>query len=176
MPDLLAHYAVGFLIASRVFRFRVALILAFVGLLPDIDALLMVHRWVTHSLILALFVGVLAFLVSLRFSGLASRYVLAALLLYATHIVMDVFTAPTPALWPLVDSSLMVKVNVNGLISHDGLGVIPALSIESLPSDFTRRYFIEGPIISAHGIILFLAVAAATSIELITGKTRGARI
>jgi hypothetical protein len=49
MPDLLTHYMASYLVARALVGPRRALLLAFVGLLPDVDALLLVHRWVTHS-------------------------------------------------------------------------------------------------------------------------------
>ena len=51
MPDALAHYAVSYLVASRVTKHKYALFIALIGLLPDIDVLLRVHRWVTHSIV-----------------------------------------------------------------------------------------------------------------------------
>jgi len=51
MPDALAHYAVSYLVASRVTKHKYALFIALIGLLPDIDVLLKVHRWVTHSIV-----------------------------------------------------------------------------------------------------------------------------
>ncbi|MGC8983278.1 MAG: hypothetical protein ACP5KA_05990, partial [Desulfurococcaceae archaeon] len=53
MPDLATHYALSYLVASRALSRREALLVAFIGLLPDVDALLRIHRWVTHSLVLA---------------------------------------------------------------------------------------------------------------------------
>ncbi|MEM3836258.1 hypothetical protein [Pyrobaculum sp.] len=46
MPDLLAHYAAGLLVASRFVDVRRAFLLAF---LPDVDALLGVYRWVASG-------------------------------------------------------------------------------------------------------------------------------
>ncbi len=54
MPDLLTHYMASYLVAKALVGPRRALLLAFVGLLPDVDALLLVHRWVTHSIPVAL--------------------------------------------------------------------------------------------------------------------------
>ena len=49
MLDLLARYLVSYLIARAIIELRYALIIAFVGVIADIDALLGVHRWITHS-------------------------------------------------------------------------------------------------------------------------------
>jgi len=47
MPDLLTHYATSLLIATRALPLRHALLFALVGLLPDVDALLKIHRSAT---------------------------------------------------------------------------------------------------------------------------------
>ena len=51
MPDLLTHYAVSYLVASRIVKPEYALFIALIGLLPDVDALLRTRRWVIHSII-----------------------------------------------------------------------------------------------------------------------------
>jgi len=51
MPDILAHYALSYLVASRVAKPRYALFIALIGLLPDVDMLLRIHRWAIHSLV-----------------------------------------------------------------------------------------------------------------------------
>jgi membrane-bound metal-dependent hydrolase YbcI (DUF457 family) len=52
MPDLLAHYASSVLVARVRVDTKTALLIGLVGLIPDIDALLRIHRWITHSLVL----------------------------------------------------------------------------------------------------------------------------
>jgi len=54
MPDLLAHYLVSYLVARTIVEPRYALIIAFVGVVADVDALLGVHRWITHSVLIVL--------------------------------------------------------------------------------------------------------------------------
>jgi len=54
MPDTLAHYMLSYLVASRVVRLRNAVFLVLIRLLPCIDALLRIHRWIIHSLVLAI--------------------------------------------------------------------------------------------------------------------------
>jgi len=90
MPDLLTHYATSLLIATRALPLRHAALLALVGLLPDVDALFKIHRSATHSLLL---VAAAAAIPALR-----RRAKHAALAIYALYIVLDVLTAPTPAL------------------------------------------------------------------------------
>ena len=85
MPDLLAHYLVGYLTARAIVESRYALIIAFVGLLPDVDALLGVHRWVTHSVLVALLASTPLLVLAYLSGGRYVRVVLLSLL--PTHYI-----------------------------------------------------------------------------------------
>jgi len=95
---VLTHYVASYLVARAVPRPRYAALLALVSLLPDLDALLGVHRWVTHSLPVALAVAlpVLAatYVARGRYLGTATL----ALALYSLHVALDTLTSPTPVL------------------------------------------------------------------------------
>ena len=169
MPDLATHYALSYLVASRALSRREALLVAFIGLLPDVDALLRIHRWVTHSLVLAV----------LLFSGLvllasqwkrARTLVLVALALYVLHIALDVFTAPTPVFWPLDARSYYVKVGLEGSVSGGGIQLVPSLKLIATESDFAVKPVLEAPLITATGIITSIAVAAALAAEALAKK------
>ena len=162
MPDLLAHYLVSYLTARTVIKPRYALIIAFVGLLPDVDALLGVHRWVTHSVLVALLASTPLLVLAYLSGGRYVRVVLLSLLLYTLHIVLDVFTGPTPILYPLV-GSIWVKLEVIGLYSDTGIALTPRVTVETTKPDFTPQPVIEGPIASETGIIL----AVITTLTLI---------
>ncbi|MFZ8793315.1 MAG: hypothetical protein ACO2O2_05450 [Acidilobaceae archaeon] len=96
MPDLLAHFASSVLVTRVRVDTRVALLVGLVGLISDVDALLRIPRWITHSLVLVvLFATPLVVIVywrGKRCFGLA----LATLLIYTLHLLLDVFTGPTP--------------------------------------------------------------------------------
>jgi membrane-bound metal-dependent hydrolase YbcI (DUF457 family) len=153
MPDLLAHYALSVLVAKTRVSAKWALVLGLIGLLPDIDVLLRIHRWLTHSLVVVVLIATpLLVLINLHWRdklGLA----LLALLIVTLHLVMDVFTGSTPILWPLIDS-VWVKVMVNGATSSTGVTIILSLAVISSRPDFTQREIIEGPIITELGAIL----------------------
>jgi len=153
MPDLLAHYTLSVLVAKTRVSTKWALVFGLIGLLPDIDVLLRIHRWLTHSLVVVVLVATpLLVLINLHWRdklGLA----LLALLIVTLHLVMDVFTGSTPILWPLIDS-VWVKVTVNGATSSTGVTIIPSLAVITSRPDFTQREIIEGPIITELGAIL----------------------
>ncbi len=164
MPDLLTHYMASYLVAKAIIEPRRALLLAFVGLLPDVDALLLVHRWVTHSIPVALLAStpLLAFTYTYRreYFGVA----VLAVLLYTMHVVMDVFTGLTPIMWPLAPA-LAVNIEVNGVYGVDGVRVTPGFEVVVGPVDFARRGSIEGPLVSETGFMLALVAALISLVE-----------
>lgn len=170
LPCLLTHYAVSYLVSSRFVKKRLAAIMAFVGLLPDIDVFLGVHRWATHSIVPPL-IAILV-LLALRRSVLR-RYsrgtllALLSLLLYTLHPVMDVFTAPTPLFWPLTDSAYGVYLDVEGFVASKSILLKPTVIIEVEPMNSVPKPVVEGPVASTTGIIIAIAVALYELLELL---------
>jgi hypothetical protein len=164
MPDLLTHYMVSYLVARALVEPRRALLLALVGLLPDVDALLLVHRWVTHSIPVALLAS--APLLALTYAYRREYFGVAvlAVLLYTTHVVMDVFTGLTPIMWPLAPA-LAVNIEVNGVYGVNGVRVTPGFEVVVGPVDFARRDSVEGPLVSETGLMLALVVALISLVE-----------
>jgi len=164
MPDLLTHYMVSYLVARALVEPKRALLLALVGLLPDVDALLLVHRWVTHSIPVALLAS--APLLALTYAYRREYFGVAvlAVLLYTTHVVMDVFTGLTPIMWPLAPA-IAVNIEVNGVYGVDGIRVTPGFEVVVGPVDFARRDSVEGPLVSETGLMLALVVALISLVE-----------
>ena len=174
MPDIATHYAFGLLAASRVERSWVkAALLALVALTPDIDVLLRIHRWFTHSFAIAftIFGVVTLTLLYVGREGLL-RYVAVAALLYVLHIALDTFTAPTPVLWPLTNQAYMLNAELNGVVAEDGVRIAPTISVSSKAADFTQQPLIEGPIISPQGIITAIGVATILLVEWFVRRQR----
>jgi len=172
MPDIATHYALSLLVASRAIRLRYALPLALAGLLPDLDSLLRVHRSFTHSLLIAAPVVCIATALALAIDRGLIRYVATASALYVLHIVFDLFTAPTPILWPLADCSLMVSIAVDGAVTVSGVSVVPSISVVGSVADFTPRHAVEGPILTSVGVITAIAVAAVLAVEHIAASRK----
>jgi membrane-bound metal-dependent hydrolase YbcI (DUF457 family) len=153
MPDLLAHYASSVLVARVRVDTRIALLVGLVGLIPDIDALLRIHRWITHSLVLVALIATpvvaLLYRYRRRYFGLA----LTILLIYTLHLLLDIFTGPTPILYPLADS-IWVKIHVNGASTATGITVTPSITVATMKPDFTRRETVEGPLVTETGAIM----------------------
>lgn len=168
MPDLLAHYVVSYLVVSRVVKARYALLFALIGLLPDIDALFRIHRWFTHSVFLVLTLTFLAVVAVLYIDRRFLRYLVLASALYILHIVLDVFVAPTPLLWPLTSEAYMMKIVLNGVVAGDGVKVEPSISITSRAIDFTQQPVVEGPLVSSLGVVISVGVVAILLTERLT--------
>jgi membrane-bound metal-dependent hydrolase YbcI (DUF457 family) len=164
MPDLLTHYIASYLVARALIEPRRALLLAFVGLLPDVDALLLVHRWVTHSIPVALLASAPLLALTYTYRREYFGVVVLAVLLYTTHVVMDVFTGLTPIMWPLAPA-LAVNIEVNGAYSVNGVRVTPGFEVVVGPVDFARRDSVEGPLVSETGLMLALVVALISLVE-----------
>jgi membrane-bound metal-dependent hydrolase YbcI (DUF457 family) len=171
MPDLLTHYMASYLVARALVEPRRALLLAFIGLLPDVDVLLLVHRWVTHSVPVALLAStpllVLTYAYRREYVGVA----VLAVLLYTMHVVTDPLTGLTPALWPLA-SAVALNIEVNGVYSVNGVRVTPGFEVIVGPVDFARRDSVEGPMVSETGLMLALLVALISMAEYYTSKGR----
>ena len=60
MPDVLTHYALSYLVANRMVKHMYAVLFALIVLLPDVNTLLRIHKWITHSLVLAMTVILVA--------------------------------------------------------------------------------------------------------------------
>jgi hypothetical protein len=92
-----------------------------------------------------------------------------AVLLYTLHIVMDLLTGLTPALWPLAPA-LAVNIEVNGVYSVDGVKVTPGFEVVVGPVDFARRDLVEGPLVSETGLVLLVVAIVLTIVGYFANK------
>ena len=172
MPDALAHYAISYLVASRVAKPRHALLIALIGLLPDVDVLLRMHRWVTHSLVPVALAASATAVILLYTKRSYLKYLALAITLYTLHIALDIFVAPTPLLWPLTNQACMLEIGINGTITSNSIGVSPQIELIAVDPDFTPRPAIEGPIVSPIGLITAVGVAVVLLAEYLAKTVR----
>lgn len=134
-------------------RFKEALPLALLALLPDFDALLLVHRSLTHSLaiLLAISLPILAILYLYRPRLL--RPSLLALLSISSHLALDLFDGYTPLFWPLYDQSLWLRAD---LMAHIGSPPTLFISAQLLtrPVSFETLKYLDAPLFTGEGMIL----------------------
>ena len=172
MPDLLAHYALSILVAKTRFNTKKALLLGVIGVIPDIDALFRLHRWITHSLVLTLVLAGVILPIIYKYKKNTLEYTLTILVLITLHITIDVFTGPTPILWPITSHSYTATLKLNGSIQVDSITLKPQVEITTREVDFTQQYIVEGPIASEIGVITAIAVAVTLILDHTTKPCR----
>lgn len=161
MSELLLHFAVPFAAFSYFRRPREAFIASLVALLPDIDALIGVHRSWTHSILVLLAAcGAMLLLLKALKPKLLRLGLLAALGLMS-HLLLDLFTGYTPILWPLLSCSIFISAN-GGVHISQGLELNMSLRILTRETDFTPFATLDAPLFTSDGFaIASMLIASA---------------
>jgi len=158
-------------VARAVSKPRCVALVALIALLPDIDALLRVHRWVPHSIPLTLLVTTpILTLVYYRFRKYL-RFAAIALLIYVLHIALDLFTVLTPALWSL-HSSIWIRIELTGALTTSGVRIAPGVEVVTRPADFTQRDVVEGLLVTETGLALGVVAAILTALDAIRSRAK----
>ena len=152
------HYLVSYLVASRVVRRRYAVFIALAGLLPDVDVLSGIHRWVTHSLVPLFAIASVAAVILFYVRRGYLKYLALISLLYALHLALDFLVGSTPLLWPLTDQAYMLRIELNGEVSAGGVSLVPQVALIAEPVAFTPRPIIKGSLISSTSVLMMVVV------------------
>ena len=162
MPELLLHFSIPFAITAPILGLRRALLVGFIAILPDIDALMRVHRSFTHSIILVLIIVALFMFTSWKI-GKGLPIVTACGLSLLSHPILDLFQSPTPILYPLSEHSYQISIKMNALISEK---IIPEISakVSFEQANFTRFQLLDAPIFTDVGFITSLILIASPTI------------
>ena len=132
---------------------RKAVPLSLLALLPDLDALFLVHRSFSHSLIVLVGVAGPVWWYTHKFKPRFSRMMWLASLSVASHMVMDLFCGHTPLLWPVYNKAVWVKtelmVSLGSSFSLQGLA-----ELELQPVSFQPFGTLDAPILTGEGLIL----------------------
>ena len=159
MPELLLHFSIPFAITVPIVGLRRALLVGFIAILPDIDALVHVHRSFTHSIILISILAALFILISWKI-GKGLLTVTACGLSLLSHPILDLFQSPTPILYPLSEYSYQISIKMSALISEKIIPEVSAkVSFEQI--NFTRFQFLDAPIFTDVGFITSLMLIAS---------------
>jgi len=173
MPDVLTHFALPFALTAPLFGLKRAFLIGLIALLPDLDVLVRVHRSATHSIILLLafalpFVVLLAYRVP-RLKALCSAVVLSLI----SHPLLDMFQTYTPVLYPLVESSIFVDVDV-GVLMGGGLRPYFDVGVSSVPVDFSPFKSLDAVMVTGQTLPVSMALILAPAIcRLFAVKSRG---
>ncbi len=164
MPEPLIHFAIPFTALIIIgIRPKNAFLASLIALTPDLDALVGIHRSPTHSFIM---IGIAASTILVLSRGRpAFRFGLISVGAVLSHILLDLFQTYTPALWPLYDKYIWIKVTLD---TYSG-GPIGLPSILVLMKNITQinsnLNILEIPqeyIYTTEGIILSAALLAIT--------------
>jgi len=150
----LIHFVVPFTALTLAgVKFRKALPISLLALLPDLDALFFVHRSLSHSLIVVLSVTTPFLLLTYKFKPRLYGYALLALMAVASHLILDVFAGFTPTLWPLYRYSVWVQA---GLVAHMGSSPSLTSSVKLITEPITFQPFqsLDAPLLTGEGLIL----------------------
>jgi dolichol-phosphate mannosyltransferase len=170
MPELLLHFAIPFALIAPVLGIKRALLAGFVAILPDIDALMYVHRSLTHSIPLLMIPAILSLVTSWKV-GKGSRTMSACSLSLLSHPILDLFQSPTPILYPLSQHSYHLSVKMNTLISEK---IVPEVSVRVNfeTTNFSKFQTFDAPIFTDVGFIISLMLVVFPSIYRIVDIRR----
>ena len=129
--------------------------LSLLGVVPDLDALLLVHRSLSHSVVVLglVWVPVLAY-VRMRRPGLWVEAVLGLLVL-VSHPVLDMVGGYTPVLWPLYGDSIYLRMALDGRVSP-GVSFNPRVEVLGVPTVFKPVASLDYPLFTGEGLAVSL--------------------
>jgi membrane-bound metal-dependent hydrolase YbcI (DUF457 family) len=131
---------------------RTAAPLALLGILPDLDSLLLIHRSFSHSIVVLGLLFISIFLLVRRIRPVHQRIVILAFLVVASHLVLDL-GGLTPILWPIYPYDLSIRLSLN-IVLGNGLGLSPSLHVTQAPTDFGRMPGLDYPLFTEEGLLL----------------------
>jgi len=153
MPEPLLHFAVTFSLAKTRYDLKWSILIGLAGLIPDLDVLIRIHRWATHSLILTTLIIIPIYLLAAKKGGKVKWLILAIYLAITGHIMMDIFQAYTPILYPLTTDVYQVNVEM-GVLIEGGINTQINMGISVLPNKFTQFKALDAPIFTSQGFII----------------------
>ena len=155
----LLHFAIAFAIAALLrLKLKWALTLGLVGILPDLDVLLFMHRSVSHSILPPLLL--LAFPLLWK-SSRVRALLLAVSLGWASHSFLDFIDDYTPILFPISSKSYKLVFESSLFIkSHPSVSM--SLTVLEKPYNYGVFTYLDAPIFTAGGIAIGLILIALT--------------
>jgi len=170
----LVHFVVP-LVAFMLLGFdlRRSFLISLLALAPDLDALFLVHRSLTHSLMTLLGVSIPILIAIYRLKPMALKYGFMGLLSVASHIALDLPAGYTPVLWPLYNYSIWIQAELS---AHIGSALTVALHLHMLtePVSFEVAGSLDAPLFTGSGLIASLVVLAPFFVKRLEQRFRRA--
>jgi hypothetical protein len=175
LVEPLLHFAVPFASLRAIgVDFRKVMFASLVALTPDLDAIFQVHRSQSHSLIVLALV-VFPLLILTRNRKTFRSLVLLGAFGVLVHLVLDLFQAPTPLLWPLLSQSLWIQTTLN---FHMGSApvITGSAGLQIEPAVFEQFTSFDAPILTAPGLGVSVVLMAPSLVQILRNRlTRSAR-
>jgi membrane-bound metal-dependent hydrolase YbcI (DUF457 family) len=145
-------------------KFRKALLISLLSLLPDLDAFFLIHRSFSHSIIVLLIVTIILLWITHKKQKFQS-YVLLGFIGIFSHLILDLFSGYTPILWPLYNYSLWIKID---FIAHidSSLNFTYNMKIVKNPIDFHPISRLDAPLFTSEGLIISIILFIAILIKM----------
>jgi membrane-bound metal-dependent hydrolase YbcI (DUF457 family) len=148
------HFIVPFIALTLVgVNVKKAFPISLLALLPDFDALFLVHRSLSHSIIVVLAAAMPIVLLTYKFKPRLLNYVILASLAVASHSILDLFAGYTPILWPLSTYSFWIKTELE---VHIGSSIVlnPSVKLLAEPTLFKHLPSLDAPLFTGEGMII----------------------
>lgn len=137
-----------------------ALPLALLALIPDLDALFLIHRSLSHSIVVlaAVFIPLTIVAYALKKDMRTCALAFSSM---ASHILLDAFSGATPVLWPLYGNAIWVKAD---LIIHVGgsMSLNSKMALLTEPVTFQTFKSLDAPFFTGEGLAVSFLLLAAT--------------
>jgi len=146
MPDPLTHFSVAFAITAPFIGIKRAALAGIIALLPDLDALLHIHRSATHSIIIILAITVPIIIITKTKKPNHTKTTFLYTIALLTHPILDTFQTYTPILYPLTTYSILININA-GIIINSTLKPYINTIIQTAPTNFTPFTQLDAPLI-----------------------------
>ena len=161
MPELALHFAVPFALAAPVLGLRKATIISLLALTPDLDVLFHVHRSASHSVFLLLLASLIVVDLGLvsKLKPKQLELVSAGCLALLNHPIMDIFSTYTPILYPLIEQSVHLKLELKVTVGSPILPILAAL-VNTKPTTFEEFQRFDAPLFTSEGFIVTLLLVA----------------
>lgn len=163
----LLHFTIPFLAFILVgVRPKKAFLLSFLALVPDLDALFLIHRSFTHSIIFISIILLVATLVLHKFKPRMLKYAFMGFFAIASHLILDVFTGFTPILWPIYNFSIWISIDFTAHVSS-----LPNLTLQFTllkePITFDVAKSLDAPIFTSYGLAIVAVLFIPVLISLV---------
>ncbi|HID18188.1 TPA: metal-dependent hydrolase, partial [Candidatus Bathyarchaeota archaeon] len=162
------HFAVPFAAFTALgIKPKKAFLPSLFALLPDLDILVSIHRFCSHSLILLLAISIPLMLIAMKFN----RQKLLSLIIFAyiSHLFLDLFMGYTPILWPLHSQDLWINLNLFAHLSSTPTYTLQA-TIQTQPTTFTRFTSLDAPLFTSTGIAISILLVVPTTLATLKFK------